>query len=66
MTTFDLTQKAGRFLFSEDQEYAGKLIGVSKRLIENKDPNIWLLRLEFEIFLIDNESDRADIGCISD
>ncbi len=47
--------KSGRFLYSTDEEYAGALIAVTQRHIMN-DPasQIRLLRLEFEIFLIDD------------
>jgi len=45
--------KAGRFLFSAEQDYAGRLFNVTKRSIENEDKEVALLRLEFEIFVID-------------
>ena len=47
--------KSGRFLYSADEEYAGALIAVTRRHIMN-DPasQIMLLRVEFEIFLMDD------------
>lgn len=47
--------KSGRFLFSTDEEYAGALIAVTRRPIMN-DPasQIMLLRVEFEVFLVDD------------
>lgn len=51
--------KAGRFLYSTEQEYAGRLFNVSKRSIENQVDDIVLLRLEFEIFVIDLENTPA-------
>jgi len=48
--------KAGRFFFSPEDEYVGKLIAVTKRPIENSDDNVWLLRLEFEIFRLSDEN----------
>jgi hypothetical protein len=53
--------KAGRFLFSQDEEYVGKLIAVSKRSIENSNEDIWLLRMEFEIYLLEQEEDRTTL-----
>ena len=61
MTSFDFAEKAGRFLFSRETEYAGKLIAVTERSIENMDSNILLLRIEFEIFLIDDASDPFEL-----
>lgn len=61
MTSFDFAEKAGRFLFSEKTEYAGKLIAVSERSIENTDSSILLLRIEFEIFLIDDAPDPIEL-----
>jgi hypothetical protein len=48
--------KAGRFLYSTEREYAGRLFNVTKRSIENQAGDISLLRLEFEIFVIDIDS----------
>jgi len=53
---FPESMKAGRFLFSTEQDYAGRLFNVTKRSIENEDKEVALLRLEFEIFVIDLDS----------
>jgi hypothetical protein len=53
--------KAGRFLFSQDEQYVGNLIAVTKRSIENLNQNIWLLRLEFEIYILEEEATRNTI-----
>lgn len=39
--------------FSTEREYAGRLLSVQRRPIENLNHKICLLRLEFEVFLID-------------
>ncbi|MDA8745239.1 hypothetical protein N9N28_11445 [Rubripirellula amarantea] len=56
---FPESMKAGRFLYSTEQEYAGRLFNVTKRSIENQADDIVLLRLEFEIFVMDVESTPA-------
>ena len=56
---FPLSMKAGRFLFSTEREYAGRLFNVSKRSIENHAEGMALLRLEFEIFLINLDTTPA-------
>lgn len=56
---FPESMKAGRFLYSTEHEYAGRLFNVTKRSIENQADDIVLLRLEFEIFVIDLESTPA-------
>lgn len=46
-----------RYKFQLGKTYAGRLIRVTKRPLENdEDAQIWLLRLEFEIFQIDQSA----------
>lgn len=56
LTMFDLPYRIGRYSYSTDEDYAGRLSAVTRRPIENSDPKVLLLRLEFEIFLIDEFS----------
>jgi len=42
--------KAGRFLFETKTDYAGRLVEVSRRNVENDESDAVLLRLEFEIY----------------
>lgn len=53
---FPESMKAGRFVFSTEQQYAGRLISVTKRSIENQESEVVLFRLEFEIFVVDSGS----------
>ena len=53
---FPEVMRHGRFLFDTDIEYAGRLVGITERSIENEAADLALLRLEFEIFVIDQES----------
>jgi len=53
---FPEVMRHGRFLFGTDIEYAGRLVGITERSVENEASDLALLRLEFEIFVIDEQS----------
>jgi len=63
---FPEVMRRGRFSFDTKIEYAGRLVGISERSVENETPDLALLRLEFEIFAI-NEQPRQLIStaCIA-
>lgn len=48
----------GRAQFTPETKYAGRLLSVRRRSIENRDPKIALIRLEFEIFRIDQNQKK--------
>lgn len=56
--TFPESMKAGRFLFDINTEYAGRLVNVAKRNIENDDSDTNLFRIEFEIYAIYESTER--------
>lgn len=54
---FPESMKAGRFLFETKAEYAGRLVKVWERNVENEKSDAVLLRLEFEIYALCREPD---------
>jgi hypothetical protein len=55
---FPESMKAGRFLFETTTDYAGRLLKVWERNVENDASDAVLLRLEFEIYAIRREPDE--------
>ena len=50
--------RAGRFLFNEEADHAGKLLAVRKRPIVNDRGDVGLFRLEFEVFHLSSNDER--------
>lgn len=58
--------RTGRYLFLQNVEYAGKLIAVTKRSIENRRKDVAVLRLEFELYTRDETARRLTaIGAVA-